>query len=40
MPIERTSFGQTAAGEPVELYTLTNTHGLEVRISTYGVAHS
>jgi aldose 1-epimerase len=29
-------WGKTAAGEPVELYTLTNTKGAEARIATYG----
>jgi aldose 1-epimerase len=38
MPITCTPFGQTTVGEPVELYTLTNANGLEVRISTYGGA--
>jgi aldose 1-epimerase len=36
MPISRTPFGQTAAGEAVDLYTLTNAAGLEVRVATYG----
>src|SRR5260370_37846654 len=29
-------WGKTAAGEPVELYTLTNAKGAEARIATYG----
>jgi aldose 1-epimerase len=29
-------FGTTPAGEDVELYTLRNTHGVEVRITNYG----
>src|SRR6266851_598226 len=29
-------WGKTAAGEPVELYTLTNAKGVEARIATYG----
>jgi aldose 1-epimerase len=33
--LEKASFGQ-AGGQPVEIYTLTNIHGLEVRIMTYG----
>lgn len=31
-------FGQTAEGEPVEVYTLRNSHGAEVRIATLGGA--
>lgn len=34
--IKTEPFGNTAAGEPVELYTLTNANGLEARIMTYG----
>ena len=34
--ITRQSFGMTADGEPVELYTLTNINGIEARIMTYG----
>jgi aldose 1-epimerase len=30
------SFGKTRAGEPVELYTLTNSKGMEADIMTYG----
>ena len=29
-------FGTTADGRPVELYTLRNAHGMQVRIATYG----
>jgi len=32
----RAPFGQTAAGERVEVFTLTNAHGVEVRAITYG----
>lgn len=34
--IERGSFGITESGEPVELFTLTNGCGMEVRLITYG----
>lgn len=34
--VETQAFGETAEGVPVELYTLTNAHGLEVRAMTYG----
>jgi len=34
--ITRTSFGTTADGKPVELFTLTNAHDVEVRAMTYG----
>src|SRR5438309_5306922 len=34
--ITRTAFGTTADGKPVELFTITNAHGVEVRIMTYG----
>ena len=30
------SWGKTAAGEPVDLYTLTNSKGMEARITNYG----
>jgi len=36
MNIEKQAFGKTADGTPVDLYTLTNTNGLEARISNYG----
>jgi aldose 1-epimerase len=35
--ITRTSFGR-AEGREIELYTLTNSHGIEARIMTYGAA--
>lgn len=34
--ISKADFGKTAAGTPVEIYTLTNTKGAEARIITYG----
>jgi len=34
--IEITDFGQTKAGTPVQLYTLTNGNGMSVRITNYG----
>lgn len=34
--IKKQAFGQTASGEPVELYTLSNANGMEARIMTYG----
>jgi aldose 1-epimerase len=34
--VERQAFGETPEGEPVELFTLTNANGLEVRAMTYG----
>ncbi|MCW5880539.1 MAG: galactose mutarotase [Anaerolineae bacterium] len=36
MSITHTPWGQTADGTPVALYTLTNRHGVEARIATYG----
>ena len=36
--IEKTSFGTTPDHKKVDLYTLTNVHGLVARISTYGGA--
>jgi aldose 1-epimerase len=36
MEIKKESFGQTADGTPVHLYTLTNDRGLEVKITNYG----
>lgn len=36
LSITQQAYGQTAAGEPVELYTLTNANGCEVRITNYG----
>jgi hypothetical protein len=29
-------FGQTSDGKPIELYTLSNQHGMKVGIATYG----
>jgi aldose 1-epimerase len=34
--IKKEDFGKTAAQEPVEIYTLTNRRGAEVKIMTYG----
>lgn len=34
--VTKTSFGKTAAGENVDLYTLRNIHGVEARITNYG----
>lgn len=34
--ITKTGFGKTADGAAVDLYTLTNTHGLTAKIMTYG----
>lgn len=34
--ITEASFGTTGAGESVHLYTLTNAHGLEMRVTDYG----
>ncbi len=34
--VTRAPFGRTPAGEPVELFTLKNAHGLELRAITYG----
>jgi aldose 1-epimerase len=36
MSVEKKSWGKTADGIAVELYTLTNAHGLRVKIMTYG----
>jgi len=36
MTLEKTTFGQTADGKLVDLYTLTNSGGMEVKITTYG----
>jgi len=35
-PIKTESFGQTQDGKPVDLYTITNSHGMEVRAINYG----
>lgn len=34
--LARAPFGTTAAGDAVEIFTLTNAHGLEARITSYG----
>ncbi len=34
--VAKSDFGKTADGAQVELYTLTNSHGLKVKIMTYG----
>jgi aldose 1-epimerase len=34
--VKKDSFGTTHDGKPVEVYTLTNTHGIQVRVMTYG----
>jgi aldose 1-epimerase len=34
--VRKESFGKTGDGRPVDLYTLTNAHGVEVRAMTYG----
>jgi len=34
--VARAPFGQLSDGRPVELFTLTNAHGIEVRAMTYG----
>lgn len=34
--VKKEDFGKTANGQPVSLFTLTNTHGLEARITNYG----
>lgn len=36
MQVERSDFGTTANGEPVELYTCTNANGLKLEMMTYG----
>ena len=36
--IKKEAFGKTPDGKPVELYTLKNKHGMEVRAMTYGGA--
>lgn len=36
MNVSKQLFGQTPAGEPVDLYTLTNDKGLEIKITNYG----
>ena len=32
-------FGHAGDGKAVDLYTLSNRHGMEARITTYGVGH-
>jgi aldose 1-epimerase len=34
--VKQETFGTMADGKTVELYTLTNSHGIEVRVMTYG----
>ncbi|MEW6127767.1 MAG: aldose epimerase family protein [Acidobacteriota bacterium] len=34
--VKKENFGKTNSGEPVEIYTLTNTSGMEVKITNYG----
>jgi aldose 1-epimerase len=34
--VKKEAFGTMADGKTVDLYTLTNTHGIEVRVMTYG----
>jgi len=34
--VKKEAFGTTPDGKAVELYTLTNSHGIEVRVMTYG----
>ncbi len=34
--MERTSFGTAPGGQPVEVFTLTNTQGMEARVTNYG----
>lgn len=36
MAIDKTSFGKTADGEEVDLYTLTNSNGMKVAVTNYG----
>lgn len=38
MNVTQQAFGKTPDGTPVDLYTLTNAHGLEAKITTYGGA--
>jgi aldose 1-epimerase len=35
-PVQKAAFGQTKEGIPVEIYTLTNQHGMVAKIMTYG----
>ncbi|HEX6504335.1 MAG TPA: aldose epimerase family protein [Terriglobales bacterium] len=34
--VKKESYGKTAGGTPVDLYTLTNSHGIEVRVTNFG----
>jgi Galactose mutarotase and related enzymes len=34
--LRRAAFGRTADGQPVDLFILTNAHGIEVRLTNYG----
>src|SRR5437868_12248615 len=34
--IQKQEFGKTADGQAVDIYTLTNAHGMEARITNYG----
>ena len=34
--LEKASFGKTSVGQQVEVYTLRNAAGMEVKIATYG----
>ena len=36
MGISKSDYGTTQAGQPVDLYTLTNVNGLVAKISNYG----
>jgi len=36
--VKKMAFGKTTGGVPVELYTLSNVHGMKVEIATYGGA--
>jgi aldose 1-epimerase len=36
MSVKQRDFGKTKDGEPVELYTLTNDHGMTAKVMTYG----
>src|SRR5436305_11922389 len=36
--VKRAGFGRTAAGQDVDIYTLTNRRGAEARVITYGGA--
>ncbi len=36
MNVTKSDFGKTKAGQPVELYTLTNDNGLSMKVMTYG----